>query len=570
MDNYRFFLLALLVTLSYALWQNWQIDYNEAYRRSLSPEGEDFRAKSDQQNSETSTDTFIYGEVPESQASADLPAANTTEKPAAVPNTIKAATADSQRILVTTDVYRLEIDTTGGDVRLVELLQYPKTKKDPDSPIKILNDGKDGAFFVAQSGLIGSPGIKTPTHRDQFRASASSYSLSDNDVLDVPLVWTQPSGLQVTKTYRFKRGSYEIEVEQTVQNNSNTVWSGQQYLQLQRTGLREEDKSFFVRSFTGAVTYTEEDKYRKHEFADLEDENISEITKEGWIAMIQHYFLSAWIPPVEDVVRIYSKALQNGRYIIGAISPSSQVNVQPGKAVTLTSQLVVGPKIQKDLEAIATGLELTVDFGVLTFIAKPIFWLLTKFHEFAKNWGIAIILVTFSIKALFFKLSEKSYKSMARMRKLQPKLESLREKFGDDKQRMNMEIMQLYKREKVNPLGGCLPVMVQIPVFISLYWVLLESVELRQAPFFLWIQDLSTKDPYFILPALMGLSMFIQQKLNPTPIDPMQQQIMRLFPVVFTIFFAFFPAGLVLYWVVNNTLSIMQQWYITRQIEKAG
>ncbi|HFD10955.1 MAG TPA: membrane protein insertase YidC [Crenotrichaceae bacterium] len=567
MENYRFFLLALFVTLSYALWQNWQMDYNEAYRKAALPQSTHVEPGV---SGEQSDNLVKHDEVPESNLTGQD---SFSAEDSRLADNKTSNRIDGQRILVTTDVYRLEIDTRGGDIRLLELLKYPKTKKDPDTPIRILNDTGQGGFFVAQSGLIGTAGNTAPTHRDQFQAMSLSYTLADGkDFLEVPLVWTNQSGLKVTKTYRFHRGSYEIDVEQKVTNNSDRTWTGQQYVQLQRTGLQEEDKSFFVRSFTGAVIYTEEDKYQKLKFEDLEDENVNVSTKSGWVAMIQHYFLASWIPPAETVARFYSKALQNGRYIIGAVIPSNNLEVQPGSAATLESKLVVGPKIQKVLETIAPGLELTVDFGILTFIAKPIFWLLNFFHsqEWINNWGVAIILVTFSIKALFFKLSEKSYKSMARMRKLQPKLENLREKFGDDKQRMNMEIMQLYKREKVNPLGGCLPVLVQIPVFISLYWVLLESVELRQAPFFLWIQDLSSKDPFFILPLLMGISMFIQQKLNPTPVDPMQQQIMRLFPVVFTIFFAFFPAGLVLYWVVNNTLSILQQWYITRQIEKAG
>lgn len=567
MENFKFFLLALLVTLSYALWQNWQIDYNEAYRKSLRPQNADTAIATTPDV--TSQDTLIYNEVPDSAADSPSESFVTNTSPITTTGNL----SQNKRIQVSTDVYSLEIDTTGGDIRVLELLDYPKTKKEPDTPIRILNDQGDLRYFVAQSGLIGSANSPAPSHRDQFQASSFSYSLADGkDFVEVPLVWNQPSGLQVTKTYRFHRGSYEVDVEQKVVNNTSTPWTGQQYLQLQRNGLLEEDKSFFVRSFTGAVIYTEEDKYEKLEFGDLEEENVNVTTKNGWVAMIQHYFLASWVPPTEQMARLYSKALQNGRYIIGAVLPSNNLAVQPGATTTLTSKLVVGPKIQKDLENIAPGLELTVDFGVLTFIAKPIFWLLNFFHSqpWIGNWGVAIILVTMSIKALFFKLSEKSYKSMARMRKLQPKLETLRDKFGDDKQRMNMEIMQLYKREKVNPLGGCLPVLVQIPVFISLYWVLLESVELRQAPFILWIQDLSTKDPFFVLPLLMGISMFIQQKLNPAPVDPVQAQIMRLFPVVFTIFFAFFPAGLVLYWVINNSLSILQQGYITRQIEKAG
>ncbi len=563
MDNPRFFLLALLVTLSYAIWQNWQMDYNEEYKKSVLPEE---ISKTTSEVAETEAgDTSIANEVPKKNNGNNLTDINTKE--------ITPVTTDinkSQRIKVTTDVYRLEIDTTGGDIRILELLKYPKTKKETDSAIRILNDGDEG-FFVAQSGLIASANSLAPTHKDQFQTASLSYTLDESmDFVEVPLVWTDPSGLQVTKIYRFHRGSYNIDVEQKISNNTASVWTGQQYVQLQRTGLEEKDKSFFVRSFTGAVIYTEEDKYEKLEFTDLEDEPVKVTTKDGWVAMIQHYFLAAWVPPKDQLTRFYSKALNNGRYIIGMVLPTNNIQVEAGQTKTLVGNLVIGPKVQKDLEKIAPGLELTVDFGFLTFIAKHIFWLLNKYHETVGNWGISIILVTLTIKAMFFWLSAKSYKSMARMRKLQPKLETLREKFGDDKQRMNMEIMQLYKREKVNPLGGCLPVLVQIPVFISLYWVLLESVELRQAPFILWLQDLSSKDPYFILPVLMGISMFIQQKLNPAPIDPVQAQIMRLFPVVFTIFFAFFPAGLVLYWVVNNTLSIIQQWFITRQIEKAG
>jgi YidC/Oxa1 family membrane protein insertase len=567
MENFKFFLLALFVTLSFAIWQNWQLDYNEAYRESVSPQKSDTVPQVTDRNSD---DTRINNEVPNGVEGDTLPAGNTVTAMAPVTSNVLQK---NQRIQVTTDVYSLEIDTIGGDIRLLELLKYPKTKKDPDTPIRILNDDGENGFFVAQSGLIGVANSPAPTHRDQFQAASTSYALAEGqDFVEVPLIWNDASGLQVTKILRFHRGSYEIDVEQTVINNTANPWSGQQYVQLQRTGVREEDKSFFIRSFTGAVIYTEEDKYQKLEFGDLEDENVDVSTKDGWVAMIQHYFLASWVPPADQIARFYSKALQDGRYIIGAVVPSKSVQVQPGATATLHGKLIVGPKVQKDLEEIATGLELTVDFGILTFIAKPIFWLLNFYYqqEWIRNWGVAIILVTMTIKSLFFKLSEKSYKSMARMRKLQPKLETLREKFGDDKQRMNMEIMQLYKREKVNPLGGCLPVFVQIPVFISLYWVLLESVELRQAPFMFWIQDLSSRDPYFILPLLMGISMFIQQKLNPTPIDPVQEKIMRLFPVAFTIFFAFFPAGLVLYWVVNNSISILQQWYITRQIQKAG
>ena len=300
----------------------------------------------------------------------------------------------------------------------------------------------------------------------------------------------------------------------------------------------------------------------------MQDENLSVEALGGWSAMIQHYFATAWIPPGEKDNNFYTKALPDSNYVIGSYSPL--VSVQPNSETILTEKLFVGPKLQPVMEKIAPGLELTVDYGWLTFIGKPIFWLLSKIYTLVGNWGFAIMGVTLCIKLLFFKLSEVSYKSMAKMRKVQPLLKELKERHADDKQRFNSEMMALYKKEKVNPMGGCFPIMVQIPVFISLYWVLIETVELRQAPFILWIEDLSVQDPFFVLPVLMGITMKIQQSLNPPPIDPVQAKVMKMFPFVFTVFFLFFPSGLVLYWVVNNTLSILQQWYITKKIEAAG
>jgi YidC/Oxa1 family membrane protein insertase len=300
----------------------------------------------------------------------------------------------------------------------------------------------------------------------------------------------------------------------------------------------------------------------------MQKANLNREVTGGWTAMIQHYFVGAWIPPGEQAERYYTRALQDERYVIGLIGPS--LTVEPGSEQSSSARLFVGPKLQHRMEAVAPGLELTVDYGKLTFIAEPIFWLLEKIHSLVRNWGWSIIFLTILIKLAFFKLSETSYKSMANMRKLAPRLQALKERYGDDKQKLNQAMMDMYKKEKVNPLGGCLPVLVQIPVFISLYWVLLESVEMRQAPFMLWIQNLSSPDPYYILPLIMGATMLIQQKLNPAPMDPMQAKVMMVLPVVFTVFFAFFPSGLVLYWVVNNTLSIAQQYVITKRVEAAG
>jgi YidC/Oxa1 family membrane protein insertase len=325
--------------------------------------------------------------------------------------------------------------------------------------------------------------------------------------------------------------------------------------------------SQFLYTYTGGAIYTPEEKYEKISFEDMESSKLSMEVKGGWVGMLQHYFLGAWVPPAEETDHFYSNVLPGQRYVLGAYTPS--ISLAAGGSHIFSSGFVAGPKLQDELEAIAPGLDLTVDYGWLTVLAKPIFWLLKSIQGVVLNWGWSIILLTLIIKLVFFKLSETSYKSMANMRKMTPRIQALKDRYGDDKQRLNQAMMEMYKKEKINPLGGCLPILVQIPVFIALYWVLLESVELRQAPWILWLQDLSIKDPYYVLPIIMGISMFIQQKLNPAPPDPMQAKIMMSLPFVFTIFFAFFPSGLVLYWVTNNILSIAQQWYITRQIEAA-
>lgn len=531
MDNLRFVLFILFAFLVYSLYDAWQIDYGPKHAVL-----------------EAATPT-LAGE-PGNRVSASGEAA-----------------AAGQRIHVSTDVLILELDTTGGDVRLLDLSSYPQAKDQPDKAVRLLNDAAN-IHFIAQSGFLAA-GTSAPNHQAQWQAAADSYRLSDDqDSLAVPITWTDNAGLTVTKTYVFTRGSYSITVEHQVQNQSNKPWRARQYAQLQRKRPEKSSDSQLIRTYTGGVYYTTEDKYKKVSFDDMDDDNLNRSATDGWLAMIQHYFMAAWIPTKGQGGTYYTKSLSEQRYLIGTYS--AEHDVQPGERYTTSLSLYAGPKIQRDLEAIAPGLELTVDFGVLTVIAKPIFWLLDKFHGIYGNWGWSIISVTMVIKLLFYKLSEASYRSMANMRKLQPQLKILKDRYGEDKQRFNQAMIELYKEEKVNPLGGCLPILVQIPVFISLYWVLVESVELRQAPFLLWLTDLSDKDPYFILPLLMGISMFIQQKLNPSTMDPVQEKVMKLFPFIFTMFFAFFPSGLVLYWVVNNILSIVQQWYITRQIEKAA
>jgi YidC/Oxa1 family membrane protein insertase len=459
-------------------------------------------------------------------------------------------------------VVRMEVDTEGGDIRLLELLHYPVAKDAPDKPVRLFSD--DDLIFVAQSGFLGAE-ASAPNHHSLWQTPAAAYRLAKGqDELRIPLTWTSPEGVTVTKAYVLKRGSYDIELQQQVANNSPSPWTARQYLQLQRKDPGDKNKDQYIRTYTGGVLYTPEEKYEKISFKDMAGENLNRKSQEGWIAMIQHYFLAAWIPAPGQENNFYTKALADNHFVIGSYTPP--VEVKPGENKLLNAQLFAGPKLLRVLEATAPGLDLTVDYGMLTIIAKPIFWLLEQFHKVFNNWGWAIIFVTITLKALFFRLSASSYKSMANMRKMQPKLAELKERFGGDKQKLNTAMMEMYRKEKVNPLGGCLPILVQIPVFISLYWVLVETVEMRQAPFIGWLTDLSSKDPYFILPLIMGVSMFIQQRLSPPPSDPLQAKIMQFFPVMFTGFFAFFPSGLVLYWVVNNILSILQQWYINKTI----
>ena len=535
MDNARFVLVVFFFFLSVMLYQQWQIDYG--------PKPE------------------VAAQVAGGAKSPDLPGRTDQSKQASSAED-GATLLTRQRITVETDVVRLEIDTEGGDIRVLDLKNYPVSKDQPDQAVRLFTD--QDTVFIAQNGLIGQEET-SPNHHTIWKSSATKYALPQGqDVLRVPLSWTSRQGVEVAKVYILKRGSYDIALEQTIHNHSTQPITTRQYLQLQRVDPGDKNKDQFVRTYTGGVLYTPEDKYKKLSFKDMASENLDKSAKDGWVAMIQHYFVAAWVPTAGEEDGFYTKKLAENHYVIGSYGPT--VEVPAGASKTLTADLFAGPKLQRVLEATAPGLDLTVDYGALTLIAKPIFWLLEQYHKLFNNWGLAIILVTLTLKALFFRLSAASYRSMANMRKLQPKMAELKEKYSDDRQKMNHAMMEMYRKEKVNPLGGCLPILVQIPVFISLYWVLIETVEMRQAPFYGWLTDLSAKDPYFILPVLMGISMFIQQKLSPPPADPMQAKIMQFFPIMFTGFFAFFPSGLVLYWVVNNALSILQQWYINKTI----
>ena len=554
MDNSRLFLFAALIFVAMLLYQQWQADYGPQPKPAV--ETETTAAPADGQ---PPLDT---GDLPDqADTISNLAAGEDTDTPA-VP--ASAAADTSQLLSVDTDVIQASIDTRGGVVRSLKLKKYPTSLEQPNDWLELLHSHGDSAYIV-QSGLLNEQGL-APTHHSTYQAEQTEYRLADDaDELVVPLRWSQ-DGVEVVKTYRFRRGDYLIDVNHRVDNQSAQDWLGSQYRQLQRS--RPLETSRLLYTYTGAVYYNEQTKYEKVDFDDMEDDQLKLDSSGGWIAMIQHYFLSAWVPQQDEQNLIYTIALTRNNPASYAIGLRSQNLLVPaGGSGEFSSQLFVGPKIVNRLEEIAPNLDLTVDYGVLTFLSKPLYWLLSWYHGFVGNWGVAIILLTLSVKALFYKLSETSYRSMAKMRKVSPRLKTLKERYGDDRQKMNQAMMELYKTEKINPMSGCLPILVQIPVFIALYWALLESVDLRQAPFIFWIKDLSVMDPFFVLPILMGISMVIQQKLNPPPPDPIQAKIMMALPFVFTVFFAFFPAGLVLYWVVNNVLSIAQQWVITKRIE---
>ena len=564
MEQQRLFLTIGLFFLLYLAYDAWQLEFSP----KPAPVTQIVNVATPTQSADVPVGADNISAVPTGSAT------SSSSIPSAVAAPTAKAIQQAQRILVETDVLRLEIDSQGGDVRVVDLVKYPQTSKDDTKAFRLMSDANKD-LYIAQSGFAGKrdnndgTAIAAPNHNTIYKVEKTAYKLADGkDAIKVNLFWNSPENVLFVKSYELKRGSYQINVSHTIQNKSGKTWRGNLYQQLQRLDYEDENQSSFIYTYTGGVLYSPEDKYQKIDFSDMEDEDLKRDIKDGWAAIIQHYFLAAWVPPAESQQSYYTRDLKQSRYAIG-MKATNETQVATGTTQTLNNLLYVGPKIQQELEVIAPGLELTVDYGVLTFIAKPIFWLLTKIHNFVSNWGWSIILLTMLIKLVFYKLSEASYKSMANMRKVQPRLAAMKERFGDDRQKMNQAMMKMYKEEKINPLGGCLPILVQIPVFISLYWVLLESVELRQADWIFWFTDLSAKDPYFVLPLLMGITMFIQQKLNPPPMDPMQAKIMQALPIVFTIFFAFFPAGLVLYWVVNNTLSIAQQWYITKIVIKA-
>lgn len=535
MDSQRKILFFALLFVTFVLYLNWT------------------EATTPQQESGNSQTITTTGDVPHDSFSS---------------NPVIQSSSSDKLITITTDVLTLTIDTLGGDVIKAVLNDYDA---ELDSENKfILLDDKPNHIFVAQSGLIGQNGIDTAEGRAQYSTTASDFTLeSGADKIEVPLTVTE-NGIVYTKLFTLTRGSYAVDVKYVIDNNTSSPATVQMYAQLKHS-MVDNGGSLMMSTYTGGVYSADDETYQKYSFGDMQDQNLSRtFNQSGWVAMMQHYFVAAWVPEDKDQSQnhIYSST-NNGAGIIGVRYPMTII--EANSRTELDAKLWVGPKLQDKMAAVAPNLELTVDYGWLWFIASPLHWLLATIHGFVGNWGVAIILLTLIVRGVMFPLTKAQYTSMAKMRMLQPKLQEMKERIGDDRQRMSMEMMELYKREKVNPLGGCLPLLLQMPIFIALYWALMESVELRHAPFILWIHDLSAPDPYYVLPLLMGVSMFFIQKMSPTTIaDPMQQKIMTFMPVLFTVFFLWFPAGLVLYWLVSNIVTLIQQAIIFRSLEKKG
>jgi len=565
MGNLRPVLLIGLAFLGYMLWVQWQRDYGPGPSPvQLQPvsvsEGETMPQVPAEREADLPEPGAAGPVVQQSASQQGLPSLET-------PVEMKG---ESPFVTVTTDNLEIEIDLVGGTVVSARLLNYAVVLDEPDKKVNLLSKHGD-EMFIAQSGLLSHQ--SAPNHTSQYTSDRMNYELSDGaQEIRVPLTWESDDGIQVTKTFIFQRERYEIEVRHQLENRGVETWSGTRYDQLQRSVPASEDSGGFTNperySFRGIGFYSPADKFEKVDYDEVADDPYRKTLAGGWLAMVQHYFFAAWIPPAEEETSYSTQEITGSgwpRYIARAVSPQQQA--APGGRTEFSSRLYLGPKLQDQLEDVAPGLEYTVNYGIFTVFSKPLFWLLAKIHSVVGNWGWAIVLLTVLIKAAFFKLTEAQYKSMARMRKLQPRIDQLKERFGDDRQRMSQAMMEMYKKEKVNPLGGCLPTLVQIPIFIALYWVLLESVELRQASFILWIDNLSERDPYFILPLLNAGFMFATQRLTPMAgMDPLQRKMMSMMPLVFSIMFAFFPSGLVLYWATNAGLSLAQQYYITRKI----
>jgi YidC/Oxa1 family membrane protein insertase len=550
MDIKRTVLLVVFSLSLLMLWENWNIHnggpsmFAPEQKVALTP-------------APTSPATSSEQSIPQASVSTNVNTTTSNQVPGGA-----IANPQGERITLTTDLLKVEISTAGGELTRVELLKH----KDAASPEKnvVLMESGTGRTYIGQTGLIGGD---FPNHRTMYSARPGTRTLESGDTIELVLDAEQ-NGVRLTKTYVFKRGEYQIDLNHAVINTTAEAISPSVYVQLVRDGGKLEGDSAFYSTFNGPAIYTATEKFRKVSFEDIEKAKnpVPVRTSDGWIAMVQHYFVTAFLPTTKGEHELFTRKIDNNLYAVGSIM--SMGSIAPGASMSISGRLFAGPQESAALEQFATDFDLVKDYGWLTIIAKPIFWLMEQIQKVLSNWGWTIIVLTILIKLAFFPLSAASYRSMAKMKLVTPKMTAIRERHKGDPQKMNAAMMELYKTEKINPLGGCLPVLVQIPVFIALYWVLLASVEMRHAPWLGWIQDLSAPDPWYILPVVMAASMFVQTKLNPTPPDPIQAKIMMIMPIAFSVMFFFFPAGLVLYWVVNNLLSIGQQWVITRQSEQ--
>ncbi|ACJ26860.1 Inner membrane protein, 60 kDa, putative [Shewanella piezotolerans WP3] len=540
MESQRNILLIGLLFVSFLLWQQWQAD------KAPQPVAQ--------------TQSSVAPSTVADAHSSDVPDADS-----ALPETV---TASKELITVTTDQFVLKIDPVGGDIVHSALLSH-KLEQDGDDPFVLLEQTND-IYYIAQSGLIGRDGIdSSTTGRAHFDSASREYDLAGQDTLEVPLTYLAANGVTYTKLFTFYRGKHNVDVDYQINNTSDAQLQVQMYGQIKHS-IKKSESSMMMPTYRGAAFSTADTRYEKYSFDDMADKNLNKSTLGGWVAMLQHYFVSAWVPPENDKNIIFSSVSAGGLANIGF--RGALYDIAPGTEQSIKAQFYVGPKDQEALSALSESLNLVVDYGFLWWLAIPIHWLLMFYQSFVGNWGVAIILITLTVRGMLYPLTKAQYTSMAKMRNLQPKLADMKERFGDDRQKMGQAMMELYKKEKVNPMGGCLPILLQMPIFIALYWVLLESYELRHAPFMLWITDLSVQDPYYVMPILMGVSMFIMQKMQPMAptMDPMQVKMMQWMPVIFTVFFLWFPAGLVLYWLVGNLVAITQQKIIYAGLEKKG
>lgn len=545
-------IIAMLIT-AYLLILAWRDDYADAPAVDTVPE----------------TATSVGADIPStSGAAGDIPVQTQPVDNDKVDNGTVTATpaTDAGLITVTTDRYDIKINPEGGDIVYAALKQYDATL-DSDKPFVLLENNSN-RVYVAQSGLIGQNGIDTAEGRAKYSHTANNYVMEKGQqTLSVPLTYKK-DGVTITKTFTFTQDKYPIDISYQIQNASTAAWQGQMFAQLKRDDSKDPGMSdkgaLSMATYLGGAWGTPDDPYNKLKFGEFNDGELTTTSDKGWVGIVQHYFVSAWTP--ENFTGKFFSRETGDDYFIGF--NSQPVNVAPNKQVTLNATLYAGPKVQSELKDVASGLNQTVDYGLLWPISKILFAILDGIHKIIGNWGWSIILLTILVKFALMWFSNKSYYSMAKMRAIAPRLAALKEEHGDDRMKMSQEMMAMYKEEKVNPMAGCLPILMQMPIFLALYWVLVESVELRHAPWILWIQDLSAMDPWFILPLLMGVSMFIQQQLNPQPADPMQAKVMKFLPIIFTAFMLFFPAGLVLYWTVNNLFSMTHQYIVNKKVEE--